>query len=238
MDNVRSSLGANIPALDMPILASQINIDMPAAVKVNREGALKKLEVAGYKKDKNKLIDAEGGQVKLRLVAIDDESYKKVTDSLSVELEQLGIKVEKVFFDTTSVSKDFLQEILQPRNYDILIYEIDLGSDPDAFAYWHSSQIGGNGLNLSNYSNALTDDILSSARTARDQALRKAKYKAFVERWYKDAPALGIYQVQVQYFYNKNVHTFGEDVRMVSSLDRFADVLYWAAKKADVYKTP
>lgn len=238
MDNVRSSLGANIPALDMPILASQINIDMPAAVKVNREGALKKLEVAGYKKDKNKLIDAEGGQVKLRLVAIDDESYKKVTDSLSVELEQLGIKVEKVFFDTTSVSKDFLQEILQPRNYDILIYEIDLGSDPDAFAYWHSSQIGGNGLNLSNYSNALTDDILSSARTARDQALRKAKYKAFVERWYKDAPALGVYQVQVQYFYNKNVHTFGEDVRMVSSLDRFADVLYWAAKKADVYKTP
>jgi peptide/nickel transport system substrate-binding protein len=237
--NVRISLGANTPALDMPVLESQIAIDIPTPVKVNRNEAVKKFEAAGLKKNKKgELIDAEGEQVKLRLVTIDDANYKKVASSLATEIEQLGIKINKVVFDTGDASKDFLQEILQPRNYDILVYEIDLGADPDTFAYWHSSQMGGNGLNLSNYSDALTDDILSSARTTDNQALRKAKYKAFVERWYKDAPAIGLYQVQMQYFYNKNVRTFSEDVRLVSALDRFTDVTYWAASKADVYKTP
>jgi peptide/nickel transport system substrate-binding protein len=237
--NVRASLSTNTPALDMPVLPSQIDIKMPTPVKANREEAIKKLETAGYKKDKTgKFSDTDGAPLKLRLVTIDDDNYKKVADSLATEIEQLGIKVEKTVFDTGDPNKDFVQEVLRPRNYDILVYEIDLGADPDAFAYWHSSQAGGNGLNLSNYSDTLVDDILSSARTTENQALRQAKYKLFVERWYKDVPAIGLYQVQMQYFYNKNVRTFSEDVRLVSSLDRFTDVTYWAANKAEVYKTP
>jgi peptide/nickel transport system substrate-binding protein len=238
MSNIRSNLGANVQALSTPILTSQINIDMAMPSKFNQAAAQQKLVEAGYRLQDKTVLDESGRQARLKLVTVKNPEYEKAASALTVELEQLGFKVDKEVFDSTNTSKDFLQEVLQPREYDILIYEISLGGDPDVFAYWHSSQRERDGFNLSNYSNAVVDDILSSARTTSDQALRRAKYKSFVERWQKDVPALGIYQVQMQYYYNKNVQPFNEDARLVAPLDRFSDVLYWASSQAEVYRTP
>jgi peptide/nickel transport system substrate-binding protein len=236
--NVRASLGTDITALDTPILANQIDASLPSAPKVDKAESQKLLESAGYTKKDGKLLGSDGKQASLKLVAIDEGDYKKVADALAVELSQMGFKIEKDIVDVSGKGKDFLREVLQPRNYDILVYEIGLGADPDVFAYWHSSQANEGGFNLSNYSNTVVDDILASARTSQNQSLRQVKYKSFVSRWLKDVPAIGIYQVQTQYYYNKNVRTFGEDVKLVSSIDRFSDVLYWAATKKEVYQTP
>jgi ABC-type transport system substrate-binding protein len=131
-----------------------------------------------------------------------------------------------------------LQNILRPRNYDILLYDIEMGADPDMFAYYHSSQIGDSGLNLSNYSSALADDILLSARSTKDIRLRQAKYEAFIRQWLEDVPAIGIYQVNMTYFYNHSVRSFSDQEKLVTSIDRFGDVLYWAVNQKTTFRTP
>ena len=135
-------------------------------------------------------------------------------------------------------NQDFITNVISKRNYDILVYEVELGSDPDLLPYYHSSQATAAGLNLSNYHNALADDLLLSARDTLDEASRIKKYESFLEYWVAGVPAIGLYQPNLTYFYNKNVRTFSNDVRLVTALDRFSDINDWAAVKATKNKTP
>ena len=135
-------------------------------------------------------------------------------------------------------SQDFVISVIRPRSYDILLYEIELGSDPDLFAYYHSSQVTENGLNLSNYNSAIASDAILAARSSTDVSKRIAKYETFLKNWVADAPALGIYQVNMSYYVNKNVRTFSEDARLVTATDRFENVSYWATEKALKNRTP
>ena len=134
--------------------------------------------------------------------------------------------------------QDFIVGVIRPRNYDILIYEIELGSDPDLFAYYHSSQTTENSLNLSNYSSTIASDAILAARGTMDQIVRDAKYETFLKAWVDDAPAIGIYQVNLSYFVNRNVRSFSEDLRLVTPNDRFNDVSFWATEKTNKNRTP
>ena len=128
--------------------------------------------------------------------------------------------------------------VVQARNYDILLYEVELGADPDPFPYYHSSQASSSGLNLSNYANSLVDDLILGARTSMNPDTRTAKYENFLTRWVDDVPAIGIYQASMVYYFNKNVRTFSEDDRLVYPVDRFGDVEYWAVDRATKNRTP
>lgn len=171
----------------------------------------------------------------IRIATTDGGYFPALADNLKYQLEQLGLKVE---LNISSPGQEFLLNVIRPRNYDILIYEVELGADPDLFAYYHSSQANQSGLNLSNYSNGLASDLLLAGRSAIDPALRAAKYTSFLEHWVEDAPAIGIYQVNLSYYVSKNIRTFSEDDRLVTAVDRFVDVNYWATEKAPKNRTP
>ena len=140
-------------------------------------------------------------------------------------------------FPLDGISK-YPTNIISKRSYDILIYEIELGADPDLLPYYHSSQASAGGLNLSNYRDTLSDDLLIGARDTLDESLRIKKYESFLERWVNSVPAIGLYQPNLTYFYNKNVRTFSNDVRLVTPLDRFCDITDWAVNKTTKNKTP
>jgi ABC-type transport system substrate-binding protein len=119
-----------------------------------------------------------------------------------------------------------------------LVYEIELGAEPDLLPYYHSSQASTAGLNLSNYRNTLVDDLLIGARETLDLSLRAKKYESFLDYWVNDVPAIGLYQANMTYLYNKNVRTYSDSVRLVTGLDRFSDVNNYAVNKASFNKTP
>ena len=130
------------------------------------------------------------------------------------------------------------QDFVTRRAYDILVFEIGLGADPDLMPYYHSLHTGSAGLNLANYSSALVDDLLLGARDTLDETLRAKKYETFLNYWVNDVPAIGLYQSNLTYFYNRNARTFGDDMRLVTTLDRFTDVNNWAVNKEAKSKTP
>lgn len=67
---------------------------------------------------------------------------------------------------------------------------------------------------------------------------RAAKYETFLKRWVSDVPAIGIYQVSLVYYFNKNARSFSEDDRLIYATDRFMDVEYWAVNQAQKNRTP
>lgn len=213
------------PALDYPLLDNQVEgAEFPALPEYDPDAA--KDAIAAEKLGDNNMI---------HLATINSGYFPDLADNLKFQLENLGFKVE---LNIMPPGQDFLVSVIRPRNYDILLYEIELGADPDLFAYYHSSQISENGLNLSNYNNTIASDAVLAARSTIDQALRTSKYNTFLKSWVDDVPAIGIYQVNLSYFVNKNVRSFSEDNRLVVATDRFEDVSYWATEKVQRNRTP
>lgn len=223
LDSVRSVLSGESP-LDYPILSSEIELEnYPPLPAYDPEAARATLAASG-------LADQT-----LRLVTINTDYFPELASALERELESLGLKVEVSLYEP---GQDFLLNIIRPRSYDILLYEVELGADPDLFAYYYSTQASSSGLNLSNYRNSLVDDLILGARSTLDQSLRVAKYESFLRQWVDDVPAIGLYQVNLTYFYNQSARTFSEDNRLVYATDRFSDVEIWAVVRAARNRTP
>ena len=131
-----------------------------------------------------------------------------------------------------------MQDTLQARNYDVLLYELAIGADPDVYAYWHSSQMGQAGYNFANYTNKTADANLASARSRLEPDLRNVKYKQFAKQWLEDVPAIGLYQPVVEYVSNDNVSAVPEGAQLVTAADRYANVQYWTVTQRAFYKSP
>ena len=151
------------------------------------------------------------------------------------QLEAMGFEVLR---DIEEPNQDFIVNVIANRNYDMLIYEVELGVNPDLLVYYHSSQATQSGLNLSNYNNSVADDLILSARETADAELQKQKYESFLSRWIEDAPSIGLYQVNMSYYFDKNVKTFSEDASLVVPTDRFVDVGFWGVEKVIKNRTP
>lgn len=222
--DIRAAAPDTVP-LDYPILKSQMELEnYPSIPSYNLEEAKQKIaEIAGDEK------------LHLEIATVDSGYLPEVSEKIAENLRELGIEASVTPY---AESQEFVANVISKRNYDILVYEIELGADPDPLAYYHSSQAKASGLNLSNYRNTLVDDLLVGARETTDNTLRARKYEKFLEYWATDVPAIGLYQANMTYIYNKNVQTYNESNILVNDIDRFLDVEDWAVTKGIKNQTP
>ena len=236
MKTVRGEL-LKSQAIDYPILSSQGDYEKPALAEFDFDKAKTLLTDDGFVYKDGKLYK-DDERVALKVEVLNRETQKGVAERYADELKKLGFEVELDVFDETQAATDFFSAIIRPRKYDILIYEVDLGVSADPFVYYSSTQATANGWNFSNYSNKMVDDALLSGRLTTDSTLRKAKYDSFLKYWVDEVPAVGIYQSSLNYYYTRNIETFGDDTTMTDTLDRFVDVNYWGVDKEHVKLTP
>ena len=235
---IRETLGKGLLPLDSPFLEGQLTgSDVPHAPVPSMSAAAVLLDEAGWKRDGD-VRKKDGRPLTIKITTKKDGEYEKVLDLVAKDWAQIGVVVEKQVIDTGNVASSFVQSTLQPRNYDVLLYELAIGADPDVYAYWHSSQMGQTGYNFANYSNKLGDTTLASARGRLEPGLRNAKYKLFAKQWIDDAASIGLYQPVIEYVSSKNTRTVSDSSQLVTAADRYANVLDWTVNIAPVYKTP
>ena len=107
---------------------------MPEAPKTNKDEAEKMLDSAGWKKQ-NKTRFKNGQEMKITLATISDPNLERASKELKNQLENLGFSVEMTVSDKDDKTGSFIQSIIQPRAYDILLYRIDFGVDTDIYAF-------------------------------------------------------------------------------------------------------
>jgi peptide/nickel transport system substrate-binding protein len=234
---VRDVVGEGTPALGLPFINGQLTgkVPQPPAYDVARAGRL--LNQAGWKLDDNGVRKKRGVPLRLDVVTTENNDFERALTNLTDQWRSLGVTVTTSIVDPRDRTQNVVQNVLQRRNYDVLLYQLTIGGDPDVYAYWHSSQAE-DGFNFSNYQDSVSDEALLSARGRVDPALRNAKYLTFSRQWLSDAPAIGLYQATIQYVYSKSVHALPQVENMVSATDRYADVLYWSVGERFVHRTP
>ena len=238
MKKVRGEDLDDLLALDYPILDDQMELTLPELPKYDVEAAKKLLAESELKYEDNALVDANGERVHITVAVAKRDTIAGVAERFTDQLKKLGFEVTLSVFDESQVSEDFFATVVRPRDYDILIYEVDLGVSADPFVYYSSTQASGSGWNFSNYGNVLVDDALLSAHNTINMGQKKTKYEAFLRHWVNDVPAIGIYRSSLKYYYAQNTRIYEEDAKLTDALDRVSDVRYWASEKNTVNMTP
>ncbi len=158
----------------------------------------------------------------LNLTTVDSVDNTLVADFIKSSWENIGIRVNIKTISSNMVSS----EIIKQKNFEVLLLSQVVGSDQDAYAFWHSSQIGETGLNISEYKNKDVDSLLEEARLALKEEDRIEKYKKFQEILSNDFPVIFLYYPTYNYIQNKSIKGFNFS-SILNPADRFNDISNW-----------
>jgi peptide/nickel transport system substrate-binding protein len=228
MGELMQSVGySGIPVRE-PILQGQIGYNPAYSQNLyNISDAKALLDKAGWVMVPGKQFrQKDGSDLTLNITYQQNDELFRVIDVVRQDWSNLGVKLNIVIDQNNSTVPKFLDT----HQYDVLLYGINIGSDPDVFAYWDSSQIDKKTpihLNLSEYSSKTVDLALEGARTNSDPALRAAKYQSFLSSWQADTPAIGLYQPRYLYVSNQQVYGMNVNTSLNVPVDRFNNVNMW-----------
>ena len=170
-------------------------------------------------------------ELRLKLTTVDQPINVKAAELIKISLEQIGFGVDLILVDKSKI----LQEVINPRGYEALLFAENLGSDPDPFPFWHSSQNEYPGLNLAIFTDRQADKLLEDARKTSDWAERKGKYLEFQKIIAEALPAVFLYNTTYTYPQDKVIKGF-DLAGIASPADRFANLSEWFVKTKRVWK--
>jgi len=213
-----------------PFLPGMLGYD-PKLIEAGYDpnNAAQLLDQAGWKVGEGGLRYKDNQPLQFDMVSQDSKQYSSLAQFLQSEWSKLGVKTNVRYYS----SDDLQGQIIASHDYDILLYGISLGVDPDQYAYWDSSQVslGSQGhLNLSEYKSTAADQALEGGRTRSDPNIRAAKYRGFLTSWVNDAPALALYQPNFLYITRGEVFGYGRSADN-SGIDRYYNVTDWAIRQ-------
>jgi peptide/nickel transport system substrate-binding protein len=222
-DMIFETLKWRSPATTGPLISGQLGYDPKLRQpKFNPDRAKKLLDEAGWKLADDGLRYKKGELLQLDLVSQNADEYPNIVAELQKQWRKIGVQL-----NSKLVSREDLQQAyIIPHSYDILLIGVSIGVDPDVYVYWHSSQSGVGGFNLSEYKNSVADEALEAGRTRLDEELRTVKYETFQKQWIKDNPALALYRPTFHYV-QLNVAKGFDPGNIVEPSNRYANVHTW-----------
>jgi len=167
----------------------------------------------------------------LTLITVDQPILTEVANLLKKQWEPLGIKIEIKTLSISSLEED----VIKPRNYEMLLFGEVLGAIPDPFPFWHSSQIRDPGLNLAGFEDKESDKLLENSRQTLDEKVRKAFLEKFQNILLADAPAIFLYNPDYLYMVSKEIK--GIDTKIIVDFSqRFSNIEKWYIKTKRAWK--
>ncbi|MDO4781040.1 MAG: ABC transporter substrate-binding protein [Candidatus Saccharibacteria bacterium] len=235
---LRRQLPRATAELQGPLLSEHISGELPTGLSYNVAAARKALDDDGWKVQGQVRIK-NGTPLSLSIVTVKGSEFENAASYIAEAWrKELHVEAAVRVIDPADPTQDVLRTVLQPRQFDVLVYEFMLGGDPDVSPFWHSSNATATGLNFAGYHNATADDALIAGLTKRSPRQRADRYRVFIRRWQADAPALPLYRPMLDYVASPTISSVRQGVKLVTPADRYENVIYWSVKRGSVYKTP
>lgn len=216
---VTEAMNNQAQVVDGPALLSsdQVNsgADLKAAKELLTKGGWKEVDNT-WQKDKQTLM--------VKLLAADRPEHKAIAERVSNNWRALGVAVE-----VELVPRQDLRDRIKENNFDLVIFSESLGLSGDPFAFWHSSQIGSGGLNISGWSSRDSDVLLEQAQSSSDFNKRQEALRKFQDIIKQNVPAIFLYSPTLNYPVTSLVKGIRAD-RLGTPADRFSGITDWYIK--------
>jgi peptide/nickel transport system substrate-binding protein len=187
---IASALAGKVMRLDTPILhgwwaeTSDVSWYEPDVAR-----AMAQLDTLGYVPGADGVRVRDGQPLVFSLLTDNSPVRRAVAEEIARQWSAIGVQIVIEPVEPTE-----MQRRLEAHEFTIALHGWQrLGSDPDVFELWHSSQAE-RGRNYAGLADATIDEILSSARKIYDITDRAELYREFQERWVELAPGIILYQ--------------------------------------------
>ncbi len=186
--------------------------------------AIEIIESLGYERDSEDgyYVTDDNKVLSLSISFFDSELNQRLVEVLTEMFKEGGILLRERPLNYEQV----MREILPTRDFELLLYEIEVATDPDQYNLWHSLRIDHPMLNISGYDYSRVDILLERARTSLDKEERKEDYFLFQRYLIDDAPVSFLYHPKVFFILRNNIEGFDLD-NLVSPSDRYRNVHEW-----------
>lgn len=192
----------------------------------DEDGARKALDNAGWSWLAGDSVRKKNGkELRFTLTTVDRPEYTKTAQMLRDSWAAIGVAVDIRLFS----SNDIIKKVVKPRDYEALLFGEIIGTDPDPYPFWHSSQATDPGLNLAMYANRQVDQLLEEARQTNDLEQRRLMYLHFQNILADDQPAIFLYNPYYLYVLPQKIKGFTL-LRITFPSDRFNGIEKWYIK--------
>jgi peptide/nickel transport system substrate-binding protein len=190
------------------------------------EAAKVTLESAGWLMNNRglleKQIDGTTEVLSITLRTSNVPLFDAVMKEVVKRWEAIGVEVSTEQFEQTGL----LQSVIRPRDFQALLFGLDVSRSEDLYPFWHSSQKDDPGLNIAEYTNLTVDALLNRSRTEQDSQQRKASLKEASTIISDERPAIFLFQPEMTYVVRQNII-----IPPMQSIgrpsDRFSNITEW-----------
>ena len=171
--------------------------------------------------------DRDGIALRFSISTSDEPARVAAAQQIAADLTAIGMRVDV----KTVPFADLVDKVARQRAFDTLLVGITVGSDPDPYAFFHSSQVKDPGDNFSGYNTLAIDRALESGRRTFDQTQRKELYATVFQAIATDVPIVFLYNTDYLYAQNRSLNGF-RVAPITDPTQRFWNVEDWYLKTA------
>ncbi len=225
-------LGYGVPTTS-PIPPSTTTVNSTSTDGATRlERATEKLIKAGWQKNQNnaweKRIDGNTVVLAITIRTANSTLFERTTTAVGAAWRELGVQVEIEQYEQS----DLLQAVIRPRDFEALLFGIDMNRTVDLYPFWHSSQREDPGLNIAQYANIEVDSLLASARSNTNMSERQTASVSAMNIIMNERPAVFLYVPTLTYVVASDVTT-APMTDLSRPQERFMNIDTWHVARED-----
>lgn len=156
--------------------------------------------------------------------------FENLAEHLSSSWKQLGAEITFEFYEQS----DLTQTIIRPRDYQALLFGVDIGRGLDIYPFWHSSGREDPGLNVSLHTNIIIDKLVSDIRLSTSTTERDQLIAEFTKQIAIETPSIPLFTPTFDYVTIPNVHVT-EMKKIQKANERFSNITDWYMNEAMVW---
>lgn len=158
------------------------------------------------------------------ITTIDDPEFTDTAIKLRDSFRKIGVDVDVVIVS----GLDLKNQIVPNRDFAVLVTSQLLGTDPDQYVLWHTTQTRYS--NISGIATAKIDKLLEDGRKTSDPKVRADKYQEFTRILLDEEPAVFLYYPRYVWLVSKRIS--GIDLKNFRvPIDRFESIDKWTISK-------
>jgi peptide/nickel transport system substrate-binding protein len=178
-----------------------------------------------------KQIDGSAETLSITLRTSNVPLFDAITQSITDDWKAIGVEVSVEQFEQAGL----VQSVIRPRDFQALLFGLDMSRSGDLYPFWHSSQKNDPGLNIAQYTNLTVDTMLQEARTEQDTVARVSKLQEASTIIGNERPAIFLFQPMMTYVVNEDVIV--SDIQHIGKpSDRFTSVHKWYTNSDTLWK--
>jgi len=167
--------------------------------------------------------EKDGVKLEFTVATVDLPEYQSTLALLQDQWQAIGAKVNVDIYSP----EDIQTGIIKDRDYEALLFGQIVGSDPDPYPFWHSSQQSHPGLALSIFRGPEIDTLLEEARQTSDAEERRLRYLHFQNNIAKEVPAIFLYNPLYSYGVHQKIQGINRQQYITAPSDRFSGITSW-----------